>query len=184
MKFTSIIAAGLLAAAASAQAQTTTLLNIVNPSTDPSGAYSLTFTATGTSVTLSDGGYNVPSWGHFYNNSVVQDGTSTNLLGQTWSLAPAAFGSDTYTSNDGTGVASLNFGGVNVGYYDVYSQTFATTAGDSYTYTFDFTRNGYNDAYFVTVSNAVSAVPESSSWMLMLAGLGLVAPALRRRKAQ
>jgi len=184
LKFTSIVAAGLLAAAASAQAQTTTLLNIVNPSTNPSGAYSLSFTATGTSVTLSDGGYNVPSWGVFSANSVVQNGTSTNLLGQAWSLAPAAYGSDTYTTYDGTGVDSLHFGGVSVGYYDVYSQTFATTAGETYTYTFDFTRYGYDDAYFVNVSNAVSAVPESSSAMLMLAGLGLVGAVLRRRKAQ
>ena len=183
MKFTSIVAAGLLAAAASAQADTT-LLNIVNPSTDPSGTYSLSFKATGTSVTLSDAGYNVPSWGVFSANRVVQDGTSSNLLGQTWSFAAAASGSDTYTTYDGTGVDSLHFGGVSVGYYDVYSQTFATTAGETYTYTFDFTRYGYDDAYFVNVSNAVSAVPESSSAMLMLAGLGLVGAVLRRRKAQ
>lgn len=183
MRFTSIVASGLLAVAASAQAQTTTLLNIVNPSTDPSGAYSLSFTATSTSVTLSDGGYNVPSWGVFSANKVVQDGTSANLLGLSWSFAAAAYGSDAFMTYDGP-VNALNFGGVAVGYYDVYSQTFSTTPGDTYTYTFDMTRYGNNDAYFVEVSNATSPVPESSSFMLMLAGLGLVASAVRRRKAQ
>ncbi len=42
------------------------------------------------------------------------------------------------------------------------------------------------DVYFakVTVTNAVAAVPEPTSWAMMLAGFGIVGGALRRRRAQ
>ncbi len=185
MKFASLFAAGLLAVAASAQAQTVTLLNIVNPTPGTSSSYSLSFVATSTSSTLSDGGYQLPGFTQFLNNSLSADTGGGNLLGQTWNFTPAASGSDSGQYNDGTSVNALSFGGVSIGSYDVYSQTFATTVGDSYTYRFNTSPfAGTPDGFFVTVSNAsTSAVPEPASWGLMLAGLGLVGRALRKRQA-
>lgn len=186
MKFAKILAAAAVALgfAASANASTVTLLSLINPAGGSSESYSLTFTATSTESTLSDGGYQLPGFTHFIDNSVVLDGTSTNLLGQTWVFTPAASGSDTSQFNDGTAVNALNFGGVTLGSYDVYSQTFATTPGDSYTYTFDVPSYAGNpDGYYVTVSNAsLSSVPEPANVALLLAGVAMVGGLTRKSR--
>jgi hypothetical protein len=186
VKSTSILAACLLAAAASAQAQTVTLLTLIDPPAGATPSYALTFTATGTSSTLTDAGYQLPGFTHFTQNSVVDNGGGGNLLGQVWAFTPAASGSDTSQYNDGTSVNALNFGGVTIGSYDIYSQTFATTVGDEYTYSFNVSGFAGNpDGFYVTVSNAsTSAVPEPGTLGLMMAGLGLVGCRLRKRAAR
>jgi PEP-CTERM motif len=96
---------------------------------------------------------------------------------------PATSGSLSDQYSDGSGVNALNFGGVAVGYYDTYSQTFATTAGDSYTLRLNFTEDNPNENGFLVTTNA-SAVPEPATWAMMLVGFGAFAVALRssRRK--
>ena len=186
MKLTSIllVATGAVGLAPSAHADTV-LLNLINPTPNTSAIYDLGFTATGTSVTLTDAGYQVPGFTDFIHNSVAASGGGANLLSQTWVFTPAASGSDTSQFNDGTSVNALSFGGVVEGSYDQYSQTFATTPGTTYAYSFDIPNFAGNpNGFSVSVTNAtVGAVPEPSSWAMMILGfVGVGAMAYRRRK--
>jgi hypothetical protein len=174
MKITSVLlaAVGAVGLASSAHADTF-LLNLINPTVDTSASYDLGFTATGTSVTLTDGGYQLPADTQFIDNSVVASGGSTNLLVQTWAFTPAASGSEANQYSDGTSVNELNFGGVTQGSYDEFSQTFTTTPGTTYVYSFNVPEfEGNPDGFFVSVSDATvaSAVPEPSTWATMILG--------------
>jgi hypothetical protein len=187
MKFPTKSFAALVAAVGmSSSAHATDLLNLINPVFDTSASYNLVFTATSTSSTLTDGGYQLPGFTDFTDNSVVDTGGGGNLLGQTWVFTPAASGSDTSQYSDGTSVNALSFGGVTVGSYDEYSQTFATVAGDTYVYSFTVPYfDGNPDGYFVTVTNATVAggVPEPATWALMISGMLCLGAALRQRRA-
>jgi hypothetical protein len=187
MKFpTKSFAALVAAVGVSSSAHATELLNLINPVYDTSASYNLVFTATSTSSTLTDGGYQVPGFTQFIDNSVVDNGGGSNLLGQTWVFTPAASGSDTEQFNDGTSVNGLDFGGVTEGSYDEYSQTFATVVGDTYTYSFNVPYfDGNPDGYFVTVTNATvgGGVPEPATWALMISGILCLGMALRQRRA-
>ena len=183
MKFNSMILATIGSVGLASSAHAVTLLSLTNPTPGSSASYSLSFVATGTSSTLSDGGYQVPSFTQFTNN--VVSGGAGNLLGQVWTFTPAASGSDSDQYNDGTSVNALDFGGVTEGSYDVYSQTFATTPGATYIYSFDVPRFAGNpNGFFVDVTNATGAVPEPASWALMLVGLGLVGFTMRNRNVR
>lgn len=56
-------------------------------------AFDLVFTATGSSVTLTDAGYNPPSVTYVAYNSVVANGDTANVLGTVRNLTPAPAGS-------------------------------------------------------------------------------------------
>lgn len=186
MKVTSILlaAAGAVGLASSAHADTI-LLNPIDPALASSASYDLSFTATGTSVTLTDGGYQLPGFTQFTDNSVAASGGGTNLLSQVWIFTPAPSGSDTSQFSDGTSVNALDFGGVVQGSYDEYSQTFATTLGTTYVYSFDVPFFAGNpDGFFVSVTNATiaGAVPEPSTWAMMILGFCGVGFMAYRRK--
>jgi hypothetical protein len=118
MKLTSaFLAAAVAVGLASSAHADTVLLNLIDPAVG-SANFDLSFTATSTSVTLTDGGYQVPGFTHFINNDVTTGG-GPNLLGQTWVFTAAPSGSDTSQFNDGTSVNGLNFGGVTVGSYGI-----------------------------------------------------------------
>ena len=102
------------------------------------------------------------------------------MLGQNWVFTPAAVGSDAHQINDGTSVNGLNFAGTRAGDYDTFSQTFATNVGSTYTYAFTFTALGGESGFMVT-ANVASAVPEASTWAMMLLGfVGLGFAAYRK----
>jgi len=164
-------------------AKATTLLDLTNIPPDGVVPYDLTFYATSTTTSLSDAGYQLPGFDQFTDNSVTTVGSLTNLLSQTWTFTPAQYGSDTQQYNDGTSVNALSFGAVAVGYYDTYTQTFATTPGTEYQYTFNFVENdGPQNGYVVSTSGTVSAAPEPAVWLLMVAGVAGIGLMLRRAK--
>jgi hypothetical protein len=160
----------------SAQADTT-LLSLTNPAGQTDTPFDLSFMPTAATTTLSVEGYQHPSNELVTDNSVMLSGGGPNLLGMTWTFIPAASGSFASQDSDGTGVNSLLFQGV--GSFDTFTQTFATTPGDVYTYSFLFS-NGIDNGLsapsgFMVVVTSASAVPEPSTWAMMLlgfAGLG------------
>lgn len=154
----------------------TTLLSLIDPPAQAGTPFDLSFIADAPTTTLSVGGYQLPSFEQVQFNDVTTGG-GPNLLGGTWTLVPAASGSDSSTLYDGTGVPALNFGAVVAGLYDTYSQTFATTPGATYEYGFEFTTPGGPSGLLVTTTGSAGAVPEPSTWAMLLlgfAGLGYV----------
>jgi hypothetical protein len=177
-------AAILMIAASEGASADTTIITIMN-SPVQTVTVDLPFIATDTSSTITIGGYQIPGFATFTDNGVFLNDTGPNLLGPSWVLVRAAEGSDTYTFSDGTSVPGLAFGAVTVGYYDTYSQTFATVVGQSYSVHFLFTEpDGTPNGYFVSTS-AGAAVPEPSSFALAsaaaLIGLGLWSRRRNRR---
>lgn len=176
-----------------------TLLSLIDPPGQSGTLYHLDFTATGPTTTISIGGYQQLTYEYVYYASVTF-GSGANLLGDAWTFTPAASGSDAKTQNDGTGVPALWFGGTSEGYYDTFSQTFATTPNDTYLLTFDFTNYSItglsalldfsssfsSSALLVTTSASPAAVPEPSTWVMTLLGcVGFGLAGFRQaRKAQ
>jgi PEP-CTERM motif len=187
MKFPVKSFAVLMAAVAvSSSAHATNLLTLIDPTAGTSENFDLLFTATSTSSTLTDGGYQLPGFTDFEDNSVVDTSGGGDLLGQSWIFTPAPLGTDTSQFNDGTSVNGLSFGGVAVGSFDQYSQTFATTVGDTYLYSFNVPNfAGTPDGFTVDVTNAVvgtGGVPEPATWAMMLVGFGGLGAAMRSRR--
>ncbi len=171
MKHLQCVVLAALAMAATSPSWATVLLDLVD---SPAGttAYNLLFTATATETTLSVAGYDVVSFEDVLYNSVGTSG-GPNLLGGSWSFTPAASGSLAYPFDDGTSVPGLIFGGLSVGYYDTFSQTFATTPGETYGYSFTFTHGHEGPSELVVTATAAAAtptVPEPSTWAMLLLG--------------
>ena len=169
--FTRVILAAITGLAGSVPSNATVLLNLIDPSTGTT-TYDLSFTATGHEMTLDVGGYQVISFENVHYNNVSTSG-GPNLLGGSWSFTPAASGSLAYPYDDGTSVPGLIFGGLSVGYYDTFSQTFATTPGETYRYSFAFTQGYEGPSELVVTATAAAAtptIPEPSTWAMMLLG--------------
>ncbi len=163
----------------------TTLLTLTNPAaTSTDGVvYSLDFIATDSTTSISIAGYDSPSFLDAEINGVTMSGGGANLLGGTWTLVPAASGSFPGQFDDGTGVPALSFGASGPD-YDTFSQTFATTPGDEYVYTFTFvnTNGGTPSSLVVTTTGAAaSPVPEPATWAMMLIGFVGLGGAARYR---
>jgi hypothetical protein len=166
---------------ASASAQATVLLDLVDAPSTANLVYNLAFVASDTSTIISIGGYQVPGSEQTVQNGLFLNGTGANLLGSPWTLTPAASGSLTFTFGDGTSVPALLFLGTSIGSYDTYSQTIATTIGSSYTLTFHYANSGGSGSGLLVTevgANQVAAVPEPSTWAMMIlgfCGLGFMA---------
>jgi hypothetical protein len=178
MKLTTSLAAAALACAllAPPQARASTLLNLIDPPDQTDTAYSLAFTAAGPLTTISIGGYQILDFEQTTNIGVFLNGAGANLLGAAWTLTPAApLFTNTYTYDDGTSVPALVFASSAAGAYDAYAQTFATTAGQSYSvnflYTNDIFGGGASPSGLLVTETATTGVPEPSTWALMLLGL-------------
>jgi hypothetical protein len=173
-------------------AQATTLLALTDPSSQIDTPFALNFTATAATTTLSVGGYQVQAGLLVQRNSVTLLGGGPQLLGMTWTFIPAASGSLAGQRSDfpfgQTGVNELEFDGSTVGSFDTFTQTIATTPGDVYTYAFVFSDPvppplNAPSGFLVEIS-AASAVPEPSTWAMMLlgfAGLGFAFGQSRRK---
>jgi len=169
-------------------AQSAALLNLINPVAQTNTPFSLSFDAIGSATTISIAGYQVPSFEDVTHNGLFLNGAGPNLLGSSWIFTPAASGSDTSTFNDGTSVPALSLGGVTVGSYDTYSQIISTTPGSLYTLDFLFSNPSDNapSGFLVTTDGTpvTSAVPEPSTWAMMILGFaGIGAMTYRRRKS-
>ncbi|GEM_PF-3566802 len=186
LKYALVGAAGL-AAAAGTPATASPLLNLVDPPDQTETPYSLSFDATAATTTLTYAGFNVPSFTFLEDNGVYLNGIGPNLLGSSWSFTPAKLGSESFTYNDGSSVPALAFGGVDVGYYDEYSQTIATIPGDAYTVQFLLSAYGEGHKSQLVISTSGAVVPEPAALALMLTGItglgGATLAGRSRRKA-
>ena len=166
----------------------TTLLNLVNAPGQTDTPFVLAFVANASAVTLSVGGYQVPAFEQASQNAVRLGNVGPNLLGSSWTFTPAPSGSLAGQFVDGSGVNALSFGGVSEGSYDVFSQTFATMAGSSYSYSFlysnNFSPSNSPSGFRVSVDGAsvAGAVPEPATWALMLLGFAVIGTVMRRRQ--
>ena len=168
----------VFALAATAPVAAATVLNVTDLNT--STAYDFTITATSGATDVSFAGYNLPSFIELTNiNFSDSNASSTNLLAPTFTFTPAPAGSDAFTFNDGSSVQGIALGSVVVGSNDTFSQTVATTVGDRYHLTFDYSNGDSPSGLIVSTSGAV---PEPASWALMIGGLAMTGVALRRRK--
>jgi hypothetical protein len=183
MKLWLLAALGVGATALSAGASAAVLLDLTNPAEQTYTPYSLSFTATGSSTTLSVAGFQVTASERATLNGVCLGTSTTNLLGTTWSFVPAASGSDATQNFDGTSVNALFFAGISAGYYDTFSQRFSTIAGDTYHYNFDFTAYSAGPSSLVVSASSASPVPLPASAWLMLSGLVGVGVMARKRRA-
>jgi hypothetical protein len=177
------LAAVALMMGASVPARATTLLNLINAPSQDNTAYVLPFTASSSSTTISIAGYQVPSYEQTSFNGLFLGGAGPNLLGGTWAFVPAASGSLSNTYSDGTSVPALNFGGVATGYYDTFSQTIATIAGDSYTLDFLYSNSADNapSGLLVTTSD-ISSTPLPAALPMFAGGLVLVGLLARKKR--
>ncbi len=181
-----VVAVGLaLLGTASARADTV-LLSLTNMPGSDGIDYDLSFVATASTTTLSVAGYQTLANWEAASNSVTTGG-GPNLLGTVWTLVPASSGSLAEQFPDGTGVNELLFAAT-MGLFDTFSQTFATTPGDTYTYAFVFYNypspdNEPSGLLITTSAGAVSVIPEPSTWaMMMIAFVGLGVAGYRARR--
>jgi hypothetical protein len=172
---------------ASARADTVLLSLTDMPYTET--LYDLGFVANASMTTLSVAGYEPPGVWLATSNSVTSSGGGANLLGSAWTFVPAPSGSSVFTVDDGTPVPGLAFGGLTIGSYDTFSQTFGTTPGAEYVYEFMFFNDlagpGNNAPSGLLVTTTASAAPEPATWAMMLLGFfGIGAmTSYRRRKS-
>jgi len=158
----------------------TTLLNLVDTLAVDS-PYSLAFTASGTTTRLSVAGYNVPGITKVSDNSVTLSGGSINLLGPDWIYTPAPQNPAAFQFT-----SDLYFAGTTIGSYDIFSQDFATTAGNIYVYSFLLDNLGPDRTGFrVTVDSSIApSVPETPVWTMLIMGFGAVGSVARSRPKQ
>jgi hypothetical protein len=177
---TAALIAGILLLGTSS-ARAVTLLSLINPSAQTNTSYDLSFTAMASSTIISIGGYDDPAFEYAFEFSVTRGG-GANLLSGTWAFTPAPSGSEATESN-----GLLTFGDISPGNYDTFSQTFATTPGDTYSLSFHFANSlvGLNfssdsSGLLVTTNGGLArtvAVPELTTWTMALlgfVGLGLL----------
>lgn len=158
------------------------LLSLTNAPTTTDKAYDLFFTAKAgtTTTTISIGGYDHPGFEYVFDISVTLGG-GANLLGESWVRTPAESGSEATQSN-----GLLTFGDISSGSFATFSQTFATTPGDTYLLSFHFANSLDGSSFpsdpselLVTTSGALgptAVIPELNTWTMALlgfAGFGL-----------
>jgi len=184
MKKQFFLLAALPMAFAASTASATVLLSQTN-SPNPGANYSFNILAGSANTSVSFAGYQVPSFSNVTAISLSALGSSTNLLAQNWTFAPAGCGSLAGQDNDGqgSGTNGLSFGGVCAGSYDTFAQNFASVAGQQYVLNFRYSNDTGPSGFRVETSAALAnAVPEPATWLLMFLGFGAVGAGLRRRK--
>jgi hypothetical protein len=179
--------------AISPAASAATLLDVTNLPVQSVVPQTLTFTATSASTKIDFQGYQVPGSLTLVNLFLAATGTTpstaNNLLGLHYTYTPSTCGSSfhAFEGSDPSayGANNLNFEGACAGLYDSLAQTVSTTIGASYTLKFSLSNSaaGPNGLrIFATDPAAIGAIPEPSTWLMMLLGFGAIGVAVRRRK--
>lgn len=195
-----LLVSGFLASSlvAVSPANAAVLLKLIDAQPQSQVPYDFYFTALPT-TTIIFGGYQLPSFLQA-TEITLQDGVSlANVLQPEWLFTPAPVDSlADQTSGFGgyTGANPLEFGGLHVGAYDLFSQSFATNAGNTYHLRFLFTQDWCpgssgtdctgTSGFKVVLNESVASVaaqstPEPATWAMMLTGFGFIGFALRRR---
>ncbi|HTR12527.1 MAG TPA: PEP-CTERM sorting domain-containing protein [Roseiarcus sp.] len=169
-----VIGGAALFGANSAQA-TVTLLSLQPVPVQINQQYELSFTANDSATTIWISGYQERSFERVSAIAVTSDAGS-NASQTSWTFVPAAKGSN--AGEVGTPLSVLWFGGLNEE-FDTFSLTYSTTPGADYLLKFYLTNNAFTrnvSALEVTTNAAVgggqAAIPEASTWLMMLLGFG------------
>ena len=183
-----------VAAPAAAQQILTDQTNIPAAVSMPSTTLDSTqsFTATSASTVLSIAGFNEP--GSFVLANILLANSSAptvNLLGQTFTYAPASVSPLADQNNVGIyGTNNLRFAGGSSTSYDTFTQTITTTVGSTYNLSYLFTNQACRgcsavpNGLRITASEPgiVGAVPEPTTWAMMLLGFGGIGFEMRRQQ--
>jgi hypothetical protein len=127
-------------------------------------------------------------------NVVVNGGFELGAGNDLHQNAPAGWSYSNPLATQGGGVVanyqphtgSYHYADTAVAHYDMISQTLATTAGQTYDVSFFVAENSGTTTYgsfidlYLYQAPAAPAVPEPSSWVLMLVGFGAIGGAARR----
>jgi hypothetical protein len=188
-------AAVTLAVASPAAAQVTLvdLTNIPAQVSTPSSTLDATqsFTATSTSSVLTIAGYDVPGAFVLANIRLATSAApNVNVLGEHFTYTPASVSPLASEGNLGIyGTRDLSFRGGAVGSYDSFTQTFNTAVGTTYNLSYLFTLTTCrgcsavpNGLRITAGEPTAGAVPEPSTWALMLLGFGGVGYSMRRKR--
>ena len=170
-----------------ASARATTLLNLEDPAAQTNHLFDLTFTAGSASTVITFQGYQVPGNEDASHIGLFLNGTVPNLLGGSWVFTAAPSGSNAGPFNDTTSVPALDFGGIFEDSYDMFSQTIATTVGDSYALDFLFSNSDRNQpsGLIVDASDAIvstTPIPGTLPLFASVFGAGLLAMWRKRRR--
>ncbi len=169
----------LAATAIFPQAKAAILVDLIDAPAGAAPTFSFNYLATTSEAVLSFAGYQESGFELATDISFVISGSSVNLIGATWNETFAPSGS--LAAQIGT---LLIFGGTSIGSYDVFTQTIATQIGTSYELTFNY----QNDSDFpapsgfrVNLEAAQPAVPEPSTWAMIILGFASVSYLSYRR---
>lgn len=129
------------------------------------------------------------AWAFFGNTGMHLSTSNTNVLTASGNTATVDF-SGWAVSWNGIAVVPMGSGAWNGNANGVAMITCGVDCGNGDTYTLDYSAtvpagdpsNFGNTKYLLHLTGTVAAVPEASTYGMMLAGLGLVGFAVRRRK--
>lgn len=109
----------------------------------------------------------------------------STIAGQTYNLVFSfssnnAAGAGTFGGNVSVGTINSNFSHINGDPFSTFTGSFVGTGSDTLTFT---SLTNQNNGGVVLDAISVSAAPEPATWLMMIAGFGIIGASLRRKRA-